>query len=153
MAHRSGHLMPLGVRNDQSAGLGTCPGSTPYFGNYCYYVAAGSSVSQEWEEEYGSSSSLAGQPVPGNWRWKFCHTYKAENGKGYKLSTCSWGPNPANPNTQTITMASGAPTSPASGPPPYYATIEACSNSSPYGKGYCDGPYEIGVMVLSGSGS
>jgi hypothetical protein len=145
MGHH-GHLVRLGGGPSASQ----CPGSTGYLLNDCYYVAQGSSNSQGWEEEY-SSGSQAGQIIPGNWYWKFCHTYKVKDNKGYKQSTCAWGTNPSNPNTQTVTMTALAPVSPASGPPPYYVTIKACSNNSPYGKGYCDGPYEIGVMVTSGT--
>lgn len=143
----SGHLVPTGFRKNQNNYLGYCPGfsgPSPYLNNYCYFITAGTSFSQGWCESQVNNCSY---PTSGNWYWRSCHTYRVSNGRGYRPIRCSWGANPSNPNTQSVAVGSDvAPTSP-SGPPVYYVTIKACSNNSPYGPGYCDGPYEIGLMI------
>lgn len=136
--------------------LGTCPisGSSPYLGNYCYYIASGSSFSQGWCESYENN---CGDIKTTHWYWAFSHVYKANGMPVSKAKmSSSWSQNPSNPSNNTVTVS--ASVAPTPGSVNYYTTIRACTHYGFYGPdGYCDpsatGDYEIGIVIQSPYGS
>ncbi len=68
MGHRThqGHLVPVGLQQNDGDYDGACPPSSSYF--YCYYMFPGTSFSQEWAELDGS-----GNIIPGRWHWHMPH--------------------------------------------------------------------------------
>jgi hypothetical protein len=145
------HLVAAGLRQDYgSFGSYTCPSGSTYF--YCYYIQqtpSGAQFQQGWCESQVNDCDYL---ESGTWHWRRSHVYNAVTlAQTNKIRDLKWSPQPGNPSTNTITVS--ASVAPTAGMVGYYFNITACSNNSPNGKGYCDGPYPIGIVILSGSGS
>jgi hypothetical protein len=150
MRHHFSGLVPVrGFHvNDGNSG-GACPASAGSTYVYCYYIQSGTSFSQEWEEETPSGGAESG-----TWHWRKSHVINVVTGaQTNKIRDTGWSPTPGNPSVNTVTVKTAAPTDGTVG---YTFNIAVCSNNSPNGKGYCDTPNPVGIVILSpssGSGS
>lgn len=145
LSHHGAHLVPVGLHDDYGNYDGPCPGTTNYI--YCYWITPGTQFQQEWEEESDGSQEA------GTWHWRRSHVYNVQTGhQTNQIRDLRWNPEPGNPSTNTVTVSNTV--APTGGNIGYYFNITVCSNNSPPNpKGYCDGPYPVGIIILSASGS
>jgi hypothetical protein len=135
MGHHVGpYAVMTGARQAQS-----CP--SPYY--YCYEIAPGSTLTEEWCI-ITTGSSCSSNLAPGTWEWKdLGKVSKVGGGKGKGIKS-KWSPKKGNPTDNVVTVKANVPSTGSS--PGYYFNWESCAKSGPY-KGSCVGPVDIGIIV------